>query len=116
VTPQSQRGVGFWGSAATPVGRVRRDPCYLLARAACSHRCRRRAIASAEDRGLSERLCEQRELLHSDVRPSTASHPEGRPLPDGLGGQRPFLHRGAAAALTSRPCLYTRPGNDVTWR
>jgi hypothetical protein len=69
--------------------------------AARGHRRCRPAAAGAEDRRVPIRLCERRELLHSYVRPITESRPEGRHLPIGLGGQRPFLHRGAAAALTS---------------
>jgi hypothetical protein len=68
--------------------------------AARGHRCRRRAaVASAEGRHVPERLCERRELLHSDVRPSTASHPEGRHLPRRLVQLGLILRRAAATAL-----------------
>jgi Pentapeptide repeats (8 copies) len=67
--------------------------------AARGHRRRRPAAAGGEDRGLSERLCEQRELLHSDVRPSTESHPEGRHLPRQLVHLGLILRRAAATAL-----------------
>jgi hypothetical protein len=77
--------------------------------AARGHRRCRPAAAGAEDRRVPIRLCERRELLHSYVRPITESRPEGRHLPIGLGGQRPFLHRGAAAALTSE---YSRIRNS----